>query len=150
MEVKGLREVQEKLKELQKKTSNKLTKKALRAGAKIVQAEAKADAPSISGTIKKSIKVRAGKRRKGSLSIVVGIGKKWFAGPMFYAAFVLLGHKIGKRSGSHRKKDPNDKRKAVPPHNFLKDAYERTKNRALDTMISTLSESVENAVNGGE
>ena len=83
----------------------KLARKALRVGAKVVQAEAKADAPEGTGRTRRAIKVRAGKRRrKGSISLAVIIGKGDFKGVDFYGAFEDFGWHTGKRGSKDRRK----------------------------------------------
>jgi len=93
----GAKEVRLALAKLETKAARKLASKALRAGAKIVQAHAKATAPAQTGALKRAIKVRAGKNRKTYRSIIVGPGAKWFTGDEFYAGFIEFGWKTGKR-----------------------------------------------------
>jgi HK97 gp10 family phage protein len=120
-----------KLSELENKAANKVTRKALRAGAKVIQTQAQANAPVKSGLLKKSIKVRAGKSRKGIISIIVGVGKKWFTGPSFYAAFVEFGHKTGKRRSRGKVRARGDSRKEIPGKHFIEQAFGESKEAAL-------------------
>lgn len=56
----------------EKRVANKLLRGALRKGAKVVQQDAKADAPvGETNELKQSVKVRSGKRKKGQISIEV-------------------------------------------------------------------------------
>jgi len=131
---------------LETKLSRKVATKALRAGAKVVQTEAKRIAPVQSGALRKSIKVRAGKNHKTYRSIIVGSGAKWFTGDKFYAAFVEFGHRSGKASNSIRRArkrnvntDAIDKRDEVPGQHYMEKAYEATKQSALAKVIDTLA-----------
>jgi HK97 gp10 family phage protein len=56
---------------LEKKIRTKILKQAIRAGAKVMAKEVKANAPEDTGRLKRSIKLRAGKRKKGVISINV-------------------------------------------------------------------------------
>src|ERR1041384_7588082 len=86
------------------KAGRKIVSRAMRDGAKLVQQQMVADAPVQSGTTKKSIKVRAGKKKKDSVSIIVGLSYAWWSGPTWYAAAVEYGHHIGKRQVHSAKK----------------------------------------------
>jgi HK97 gp10 family phage protein len=77
---------------LEKKLRNKVIKKGQRAGAKILAAEIKARCPVESGDLKRSVKVRAGKRRKGKTSIEVAIGTTSNK-DVYYVGFVEFGTK---------------------------------------------------------
>lgn len=143
----GAKEIRIALARLEAKLARKIGSKALRAGAKIVQARAKSLSPIETGALKKSIKVRAGKNRKTYRSIIVASGEKWFTGKEFYAAFVEFGHRTGKRSAGTKRAQVNrtynaaaDTRKEVPGVHFVERAYEATKEAALDKVIQTLTE----------
>ena len=99
MELIGGKELDNALQELERKLARKIGVQALRAGAKIILAKARANAPVKSGALKAAIKIRAGRSRKGERRVRVIVGDKWFTGDEFYAAFVEFGHKSGKRSG---------------------------------------------------
>ena len=90
------------LEKLENKIGKKLVRKALRTAAKPTLALAKSTAPEQSGRLKRSVKIRSGGTRKGVTWMRVGVGKKWFVGPMFYAAFVAFGHPSREASARHR------------------------------------------------
>lgn len=97
------------LKEFEPKVQKALTRKATRAGAKIVLAAAQVRVPILTASLEGSLKVRAMKRRKGSRrgkkfghSVVAGEG--FFMGDQFYGGFVEFGtgqrfHGSGKSVG---------------------------------------------------
>ncbi|MBI1347108.1 hypothetical protein GC163_12560 [bacterium] len=64
IEIKGLNQALRQLRSLEPKLSKKILRKALRDGAKVVQAEAKQTIPQVTGTTRKSLKVRAGKKSR--------------------------------------------------------------------------------------
>lgn len=141
MTITGVKECLLNFSDLPIKLEKKIIKKSLRAGAKEILAAARANAPESSGLLKRSIKVRAGKSTKGSISIVVGVGKKWFVGPVFYAAMVAWGHKIGSRK-------LGGARKQVAANDFIGRAYEQKKQNAVDTFTATALELINEAAEG--
>lgn len=134
MKLEGGREIHFRLLQIERKAAGAATRKALRAGAKIIQSEAKARAPVEVGRTRKAIRVRAGKSRKGVISVMVAIGAKWFGGPTFYAAFVALGHKLGKRL----RRGGTGNRKEVPANPYLQEAFDAAKPRAIAKIVEVL------------
>jgi HK97 gp10 family phage protein len=146
----GAKEIAIAMGKLETKLARKVASKALRAGAKVVQAEAKRIAPVKSGALRNSIKVRAGKNKKTYRSIIVGSGEKWFTGDEFYAAFVEFGHRIGKASSGIRRARKrgvdtaaSDQRKEVEGVHYMERAYEATKQQALNAVMDSLKELTE-------
>ena len=64
MNLTGMDNLQKTLRTLEKKVERKIVRTAVRSGAKIIQAEAKAVAPYKTGILRRSISVRARKKRK--------------------------------------------------------------------------------------
>lgn len=117
----------------ERETSDVL-RKALRDVCKRTAEKAKSNINHQTGTLRQSIKVRAGKRERGSISRVVisdGSGKD----DAYYGAFVELGHKAGKRSLKNRKD--------VPPHPFLRPAFDDTKDQAIRDVMDALDKQIE-------
>src|SRR4051794_30652775 len=100
MKIEGGKEIDEALGALEKKVARKYLRKALREGAKPILDQAKADAPELTGLLKKSIKISAGKMKNGVMKAIVGLNKKWFTGRTYYAAWQEFGHFIGKRTAA--------------------------------------------------
>jgi len=105
----------------------------LKAGCKVVQAQAQADAPHKTGATAAAIKIKAGKRKKGRVSYLVTIGQGWFKGDEYYASFVALGHKQGKRK-------LGDKRKDIPGNPYLKNAMNQATEAALEAIHNTINQ----------
>jgi HK97 gp10 family phage protein len=61
------------LADLDKKLRDKAIRQALREGAKVVAAAVKARAPVETGRLKKSVKVRAGKRKRNEISMRIDV-----------------------------------------------------------------------------
>ena len=95
------------LKKLETKISNQILRTELRAGAKEMAVEIKATAPTgETKMLKRSIRVRSAKRRKGRIGFVATTDAKNFP-EQFYSSFVELGTK--KQPAQHFEKDAFDK-----------------------------------------
>lgn len=120
VDVKGLKELRAKLAKLKKTTANKCIRKGTRAGCKIVQQQAKADASKKSGALRKAIKVRA-----------LPHSRKWVGTKVSlqipYGSFVELGARKRNIKGRH----------------FLKDAAEQAGERAVKTAMSITAQQIE-------
>lgn len=148
------------------KISKQIITRALRAGAKIIQAEAKQRVPVDTGALRKSIRVRTGKvRQKGEVKILVTTSgtDNAFGGNQFYGGFVEFGYRKGKASEQERgliraksntkdggKKqafaDAMDKistREKVPARPFMRPAFDNKKYQALDAITAVMSSEIE-------
>ncbi len=133
MQLQGFDSVRAKLDTLGKNEARKIARKALRRGGKVVQREVMSLAPVKSGMLKRNIKVRAVKsKKKGAARIQVGMAKKFFTGPFFYAGMVVFGHLTGKRGSANRHK--------VEPNRFMEKGYENSKSAALNEMTDAFKE----------
>lgn len=86
-----VRKLNRKLKTLEAKVEKKITRQALRAGAKVIAKEAKARAPVDTGMLRSKIKVWALKRSRKRIGVLVGTSAKEYTGDQFYGAFVEYG-----------------------------------------------------------
>jgi hypothetical protein len=102
---------------LPKSIRNKILRQELRKFGKELVAPSKAATPVRSGKLRKSVKVRAQKRTRSSVGVVVGYSEKPFAGDTFYGAFLEWGWRIGKRPSRAAK--ANDNRPQVPGRRML-------------------------------
>lgn len=132
----GAKEIEAKLHRLPPVVERKLARQSLRAGAKIVQAQAKADAPRKTGFLASQIKVRAAQRRRGRIGVVVQTAKGFFKGDSFYGAFQEMGFRIGPRR-------LGDARRFVDGKHFMQRAFDSTKQRAADTVLESLKLGIE-------
>lgn len=135
--ISGAKELQKKLKGLPEKVANKIIRKALRSGAKIIERQAEINAPVLTGQLKKSIKVKSAKRRKkGEIGVSVITGKGDFKGDQFYASFLEFGFKRGKR-------ELGDDRQKVGPYKFMEPAFEAKKEEAARTIEQEMLSGIE-------
>jgi HK97 gp10 family phage protein len=109
----GAKALERQLKALPDKVERQILRQAVTAAAKPVLEEAKAQAPVKSGALRTSLKVRAGKRRKGSVGRQVVTKDGFFKGEQFYGAFIELGTKF------------------IEAREFMLNAFRRNKNFAI-------------------
>lgn len=100
LSIDGMDELTAALSRLEAFAEKDVIKKACRAGAKVVADAAKELAPEKTGRLKNAIRVRMGRVKRGSVSALAAVGKRWFAGDEFYGAFQEFGWKSGRRSRS--------------------------------------------------
>ena len=126
----GMEELDRKLKLLTFPEIRGIVSKSLRAGAKVAQKEAKELVPVRTGKLKANLKIRAGRKKKGYVSIHVMIGDKYWTGDTWYGAFVEWGHKIG-----HRRL--GNTRTALPGEHFLEYAADESAQKAIKAIVET-------------
>lgn len=99
IQVEGLKELGETLRNLDAKLVKKVVRKGLRAGAKVVLAEVRASAPKRTGRMAKAFQITGGGRgvKRGQVGLRLQVGKKWFVGDQFYAGFQEFGWVPGQR-----------------------------------------------------
>lgn len=144
--VQGDKKLLAKLNRLGRTEANKVIRTALRAGSKTIADETKRLAPvgqdrgsHKKGTLKRAIKVRAMKRKRGRIGTMVQIGQGFFKGATFYGGFVALGHKIGSRKlgGS---------RGQVPANEFMKTAVKNKEKQVLSQFGRDVGAGIEKAM----
>jgi len=159
----GFKQLERKLNELPKRIRRKVLSQSLRAGAKIIQAEAKARVPKDTGELRRSIKVRVGKvKNRGDVKIIVITGAGDFKGDQYYGAFVEYGYRRGKRSAGvaslqkaksstkdsgkkaaiQAKLDKADDRQMVPARPFMRPAFDTKKNEAQRAITVRMVEGI--------
>lgn len=102
---------------LPKTIRNKILRQELRKFGKELVAPSKAATPVATGKLRKSVKVRAQKRSRSSIGVVVGYSEKPFTGDTFYGAFLEWGWRLGKRPSKAGK--ANDTRPTIPGRRML-------------------------------
>jgi HK97 gp10 family phage protein len=141
IQLNGVSETKEALRALDTKVQKSLIRKALRAGSKIVLAQAKANAPSNTGNLRSNLRIRSGKAKKGTIALTVGASAKGFKGHgnknAFYLSFVEYGYRTRPRISKEHGKAPGGRRQVEGQH-FIERAYESEKETAVETMTDTL------------
>jgi len=88
---KGAKELEAALVGMEPKLAKKVFRQAMRKAAAPVLARAKQLVPTLTGRLKKSLRVRAMKKRRHQYGIFVGTSEAWFTGDQFYAGMVEFG-----------------------------------------------------------
>jgi HK97 gp10 family phage protein len=135
----GMAEIILGVQSLERTFSRKIASSSLRVGAKILQRAVRSEIHKVSGAMSAAVKVYAGRSGKDYKSIQIGIGKKWFAGDEFYAAFVEFGHKQGNRG-------LGDARQDVPGEHPMEYAYEEVKDQVLGATLKSAGDQVRAAL----
>ena len=131
----GAKEIERMLRALPARIAGKIVRPALRAAAKEIQTEAKRLAPFKSGLLRKNIKVRAGKRKRGRISVLVQNKAGDYRGETYYAAFQEFGYRIGSRKlGTSRKE--------VAGKGFMRRAGESKQKAATEIVSRMMREGV--------
>jgi HK97 gp10 family phage protein len=133
IEIKGLDEIEKRLKQLPQKVAKKVVRKAVREGAKPILKAAQSKVPVKTGALKKSLKVRAMKAKlaKGGAGVHVGVSDQWFKGDLFYGGMVEFGTKN------------------MPAKPFIRPAYDEKKNEAVKVTVKHLLKGIDDIVKQG-
>lgn len=132
VELVGFQECLAKFRELETKVKNKTTRRAVRTASKIVHKEIVNRAPVRDdeilkdyppGFLKKSIKIKAMKRKKGRVGDRIGALSSQYMST-FYLTMVALGYIAVNGT-------------PVQPNTFMQDAFAGTKDAALNAFMST-------------
>jgi HK97 gp10 family phage protein len=129
--IKGLKEVDRALKKLPGVIAKKVLRQALRKAMKPVRDEVKQDAPVDKGLLKSAVKVKAGKRSRNSVSVVVRIGEGDFKGETYYGALQEFGFE---RDGI-----------LYPGKHFMENAFNATGPEAAQTAMKEIVKGAEAA-----
>jgi len=126
VEIKGLRELDQQLKMLEPNVRKRLGRAALKAGAKLILAKAKMNAPVATGKLRDSLVVKSGRTRKpNTVNVLMMIKEGWYKGETFYGAFVEFGTRH------------------APAHPFMRPAFDTEKDAALAAITRKLAEGLE-------
>ena len=126
-----------------KKIRNKILRQELRKAAKTLVAPSKAATPVQTGKLKRSVKVRAVKRSRKAIGVVVGYSDKAYTGQTFYGAFLEWGWKAGRRVSRSKNRTAPDTRTEIPGRRILAGVAERRGPSVLDSAIAEIAKRVE-------
>jgi hypothetical protein len=138
-------ELDRKFRELPIKVEKKVLRDALRPAAKVILDAARALAPSRSGLLKGSLKVRAqgrSRRRPNAVGFVVQTAEGDYKGETFYGAFLMLGHRLGSRKLGNR-------RRLIAGKNFLRQALDTSGEAAKADALERIKEGIEREASAG-
>lgn len=149
VKIDGLNQLGKAMRNLGRKTSNRIAVKAMRQGGAIVREQARDNAPVLqqkvphrkAGTLKKAIRSRTKIKRNGKTETII-----WVKG--------LSKKQIGKfkdKSGQSGRANPNDPyywrfvefgTSKMAPKPFMRPAFEQSKQRAAQAIIDTLRDEI--------
>jgi HK97 gp10 family phage protein len=146
--VRGDKAIMRKLKGMVPAARKKVLTKAARTAAKPLLQQARSNAPTRTGALRKAIKLRAKKKnRRGVVGVSVAVGAKWFVGDEFYGAFQEFGWKAGTRPGKNSKEP--DTRPQIEGKHYIERAYQTGGQRALRTFMDEVPREIEKLMVGG-
>ncbi|URJ84950.1 HK97 gp10 family phage protein [Pasteurella multocida] len=149
VKIKGLKQLQQAMDSLGRKTSNRIAVKAMRKGGAIVRDKARQNAPVLkenvshrrAGTLRKAISTRTKVSRGGKTHTYI-----WVKG-LSIKQVLKFKDKTGK-AGAYNPKDPFYWRfvefgtSKMPAQPFLRPAFEQTKRQATKEIIETLHKEI--------
>lgn len=152
----GDKQLLKRLRELQPKLQKRGLTKAARLAMKPMHAKAKSSAPKESGTLRKSIKLRAMKRSRVRVGMHISTSESMFEGKTFYGAFQEFGWHVGKRDNKLRSRGKwsgigteLDKRKFIPGKHFIEETYQNGKEKAARQFVDETEKQLHLLANGG-
>lgn len=130
----GDKKLNRKLKKLGGKEAKKIVRKAMRPALKPVMRAARRNAPKDTGLLRKSIKVRSGKRSRAGISMRVTSGDKTgnFSGDTYYGGF----HEFGTSRG-------------IKAKHFMKNAADQKKRSAIKIYRAKIAQGIKELASGG-
>lgn len=135
--IEGGEELAAKLTALGEKLYKRLIRKSLRKQLKPVLANAKANVKDDTGQLRKSLKIVSRvDARKGTITAWVGTASKDYQGQEFYGMMVEYGHLLGSRKLGNA-------RRPIPPHPFLKPAFEDNKENIEQSLGQDIREAID-------
>jgi HK97 gp10 family phage protein len=142
--VTGTKDIDKALARFDANVQKKITRKATRAGAKLVLEAAKVLVPSGFGDLERSLKVKAMEKRKGKgrgrIGHSVRTGEGFFQGEQFYGGFLEFGTK-------ERKHDSGKSVGAIPSgvHDYLRPALYQNKGPVKALFEQAMREAINEA-----
>lgn len=143
LDAKQVAKINRMLTALPKKIRNKILREELRKGAKTLLPASKAATPARTGKLRRSVKVRAVKRSRKSVGVLVGYNDKAYAGDTFYGAFLEWGWKQGKRPSRVVRGGASDNRKEIPGRRMLGNVAEAKGPGVLDAVITQIASRIQ-------
>jgi HK97 gp10 family phage protein len=128
---------------LPKRIRNKILREELRKGAKTLLPASKAATPARTGKLRRSVKVRAVKRSRKSVGVLVGYNDKAYAGDTFYGAFLEWGWKQGKRPSRAVRGGELDNRKQIPGRRMLGNVAEAKGPGVLNAVMTQIASRIQ-------
>jgi HK97 gp10 family phage protein len=143
LDAKQVAKIERMLLRLPKGIRNKILRQELRKGAKTLVPPSKSATPVETGKLRRSVKVRAVKRSRKSVGVLVGYNDKAYAGDTFYGSFLEWGWRQGKRPSRAIRGKAGDTRKEIPGRRMLGKVAEAKGPALLDSVIKQIAQRIE-------
>lgn len=136
----SIRRIIRQLREIGEKYAKQTCRKAVDASTRVLYTATKPEIPVLSGALQKSLKMRAGPKRRGRITkrLVTGLG--FFRGSEYHGGFVHFGHRVGSRK-------LGDSRTLVPPDPFMERGFAKGWKAARDAAMRVLIEGIRAMMN---
>lgn len=118
-------------------------RQAMRKAVRPILAEAKARSPVKSGKLRASLTIKAAKRSRKSIGVLVTQKEGAFKGETFYGSFLEFGYKRGKRRKELRRKGATDSRRKIPGLWTMKQSADEKQNEAIDIYEAEVMDLIE-------
>lgn len=127
--IEGLEQLISKLNSLPDKLEKKVVRTAVRKGAILIRNKAREKAPTGTGTLKKSIKIRSNRAGNGVVSFKIGpTNDKKKGTDIFYGRFQEFGTS------------------KMPAHPYMRPAYDESESEVLDAVINEIKSKLNEAI----
>lgn len=151
IDLSGFKELVSALERLPVAIENKVLKFALKEAAKPILKSARANAPKDTGALKKAIKIRTMKRKKGRVGFTVGpFARDIPGGKAFYGYFQEKGWVTGKRTADDRRsqkagkeRQPKQGQRRIPGKFYLRRAFDANKSITQQQMHDLIVKGIE-------
>lgn len=143
MQVVGLQELKAKFAEMPTKVGNRILRTALRTAGKTYLAAVKTESPKLTGLLRRSLKLRAMKRKAGRVGLFVAPKSGMFDSKKgYYPAVVEYGkRRLRRASNQHRKQKGGSF--IIPPNPYMKRAFEKTRGQMMSQLDTDIRAAVE-------
>lgn len=130
-DIKGLDAIIKQLEKLPDEIAKQLVKEGMEQALEPMKEECERQAPTMSGGLKASFEVKAGKTKGDRVSAVVHIGEDNMIGGKFYAPFVIYGTS------------------KQPGNNFMARAFDAKAEQVRDLAIESIQKLIDKETSGG-
>jgi HK97 gp10 family phage protein len=150
-DISGFDELDRQLAKIEDAVQNEIMGAALVEGAETIAEAARADCPVyagparddiVPGALKASIQVSKPKIARGTVAVKVETGEGDYVNGKYFAYFVEFGHRVGARP-SRAKNAPPDTRPQVPPHPFMRPAFDAKQAEAEQRIGAAIGKALE-------
>ena len=142
----AVKKINKALKTIEPRARKKAMTRAARSAMKPILTKVRSNAPKMTSALRKSIRMRALKRRRSSMGVTVATKDDWFKGDEYYGAF----QEFSWKTGSRKQSKSGATRKQIPGLHFVEDAFKASGNGALRRFLVQVPKEIEKLAKGGK